>query len=96
MGGEFAQEAEWSEGRSLDWWLLDHADHRGVRETVRDLNRVYTETPALWQRDHEPGRLRVDRRRRLRQQRVLVLALGQRRGRWFGARLHRQLRRRAP
>ena len=31
MGGELAQEAEWSEGRSLDWWLLDHADHRGVR-----------------------------------------------------------------
>ncbi|HEY5033266.1 MAG TPA: 1,4-alpha-glucan branching enzyme, partial [Actinomycetes bacterium] len=55
MGGEFAQEAEWSEGRSLDWWLLDHADHRGVRETVRDLNRVYKETPALWQRDHEPA-----------------------------------------
>ena len=55
MGGEFAQEAEWSESRSLDWWLLDHADHRGVRETVRDLNRVYKETPALWQRDHDPA-----------------------------------------
>jgi 1,4-alpha-glucan branching enzyme len=55
MGGEFAQEAEWSEGRSLDWWLLDHADHRGVHATVRDLNRVYRETPALWQRDHEPA-----------------------------------------
>ena len=55
MGGEFAQEAEWSEGRSLDWWLLDHADHRGVHGCVRDLNRVYKETPALWQRDHDPA-----------------------------------------
>ena len=25
MGSEFAQEAEWADGRELDWWLLDHA-----------------------------------------------------------------------
>jgi 1,4-alpha-glucan branching enzyme len=55
MGGEFGQEAEWSESRSLDWWLLDNADHRGVLATVHDLNRVYRETPALWQRDQDPG-----------------------------------------
>jgi 1,4-alpha-glucan branching enzyme len=54
MGGEIAQESEWSEGRSLDWWLLDNVDHRGVQATVRDLNRLYRETPALWQLDHEP------------------------------------------
>jgi len=51
MGGEFGQEAEWSESRSLDWWLLDHADHRGVQTLVRDLNRVYRTVPALWERD---------------------------------------------
>ena len=55
MGGELAQEAEWSESRSLDWWLLDHADHRGVQTAVSDMNRVYRETPALWARDHDPG-----------------------------------------
>jgi 1,4-alpha-glucan branching enzyme len=55
MGGEFAQESEWSEARSLDWWLLDNPDHRGVLDVVRDLNRTYRETPSLWQRDHEPG-----------------------------------------
>ncbi len=55
MGAEIAQEAEWSEGRSLDWWLLDHADHRGIHACVRDLNRVYRETPALWQLDLEPA-----------------------------------------
>ncbi len=54
MGAELAQEAEWSESRALDWWLLDHADHRGVHHCVRDLNRVYRETPAMWQRDLEP------------------------------------------
>ncbi len=55
MGGEIAQEAEWSEGRGLDWWLLDHADHRGVHGCMRDLNRIYRETPALWARDLDPG-----------------------------------------
>ena len=39
MGSEFGQESEWAEGRELDWWLLDHADHRGVHSLVRDLNR---------------------------------------------------------
>ena len=27
MGSEFAQESEWAEGRSLDWWLLDQPAH---------------------------------------------------------------------
>ena len=51
MGQEFAQGGEWSEGRSLDWWLLDSPDHRGVARLVTDLNRVYRETPALWSQD---------------------------------------------
>src|SRR5918994_6050089 len=48
MGSEFAQDAEWSEERSLDWWLLDLPDHRGVALTVKELNAVYKQTPALW------------------------------------------------
>ncbi|GLP65294.1 1,4-alpha-glucan branching enzyme GlgB 2 [Streptomyces sp. TUS-ST3] len=45
MGQEFAQGAEWSEAHGPDWWLLDpqygaEADHRGVRDLVRDLNTV--------------------------------------------------------
>jgi 1,4-alpha-glucan branching enzyme len=55
MGSEFGQESEWAESRELDWWLLDHADHRGVQSLVRDLNRVYKDTPALWTLDHEPA-----------------------------------------
>ncbi|WP_265444843.1 1,4-alpha-glucan branching protein GlgB [Flexivirga meconopsidis] len=54
MGSEFAQEAEWADGRSLDWWLLDQPAHRGIAELVRDLNALYTEHPALWQLDHDP------------------------------------------
>ncbi len=53
MGSEFAQESEWSEQRSLDWWLLDLPDHRGVALLVKELNEVYKATPALWTLDHE-------------------------------------------
>ncbi|MGH3342657.1 MAG: 1,4-alpha-glucan branching protein GlgB [Carbonactinosporaceae bacterium] len=55
MGQEFAQEGEWAEGRSLDWRLLDRPEHRGVQWLVRDLNRMYRATPALWQRDGQPA-----------------------------------------
>jgi 1,4-alpha-glucan branching enzyme len=54
MGQEFGQGAEWAESRSLDWWLLDAPDHRGVSRLVTDLNRVYGETSALWSRDSTP------------------------------------------
>jgi 1,4-alpha-glucan branching enzyme len=55
MGGELGQEAEWSEERSLDWHLLEQADHAGVQALVRDLNRVYRSRPALWEVDFEPS-----------------------------------------
>ena len=53
MGAELGQESEWAESRELDWWLLDHPEHRGVQSLVRDLNTAYVATPALWSRDHE-------------------------------------------
>ncbi|WP_402466466.1 1,4-alpha-glucan branching protein GlgB [Isoptericola aurantiacus] len=53
MGSEIAQVAEWSEGRSLDWWLLDDPAHAGIQRTVRDLNALYRATPALWERDFD-------------------------------------------
>ena len=55
MGSEFGQESEWAESRSLDWWLTDNPDHRGVQTLVHDLNRVYGESRALWSRDSDPG-----------------------------------------
>ena len=54
MGQEFAQEAEWADGRSLDWWLLDQPAHWGVHAMVKDLNRLYAAHPALWELDNEP------------------------------------------
>ncbi|MEV6962925.1 1,4-alpha-glucan branching enzyme [Streptomyces sp. NPDC051207] len=60
MGQEFAQGAEWSEAHGPDWWLLDpnyeaEAEHRGVRDLVRDLNAVYRDVPALWECDTHPS-----------------------------------------
>ena len=53
MGQEFAQRREWSESRALDWDLCDAPAHAGVRNLVRDLNRIYREKPALHARDCE-------------------------------------------
>ncbi len=54
MGSELAEWGEWSEGRSLDWPLLDDPGHAGVRATVRDLNAAYRARPALWEIDFTP------------------------------------------
>ncbi|GLI99089.1 1,4-alpha-glucan branching protein GlgB [Sphingobium sp. BS19] len=53
MGQEFAQRAEWTEERALDWHLLHQAPHRGVQSVVRDINRLYRKKPALHARDCE-------------------------------------------
>jgi 1,4-alpha-glucan branching enzyme len=55
MGGELAQDDEWSHDRSLDWHLLEQKEHSGVHALVRELNRVYRDEPALWERDHDPA-----------------------------------------
>ncbi|SFR03626.1 1,4-alpha-glucan branching protein GlgB [Poseidonocella sedimentorum] len=51
MGQEFAQPHEWQHDEALAWHLLDHAPHAGIQALVRDLNRLYRDTPALYQRD---------------------------------------------
>jgi len=47
MGCEFGQYREWSEDRSLDWHLLEHAPHQGLQKIVADLNHIYKKEPAL-------------------------------------------------
>ena len=58
MGGEFAQFAEWSEERSLDWHLLDYDKHAQMQAWVRDLNHFYKEQPALWEVDFDAAGFR--------------------------------------
>ena len=72
MGAEMGQESEWAEARELDWWLLDHPEHRGVHSLVRDLNRGLRRLAGALAARRRPGRLPVDRRQRRRPQHVLA------------------------
>lgn len=58
MGSELADMQEWSEERGLDWGLLDNPGFAGVQALVKDLNRVYRETPAIWTQDTSPSGFR--------------------------------------
>mgnify|MGYP002777969407 CR=1 FL=1 len=50
MGGEFGQTAEWNFKQSLDWHLLQHAPHQGVKACISGLNALYRGQPALYER----------------------------------------------
>jgi 1,4-alpha-glucan branching enzyme len=54
MGSEWGQQSEWSEERGLDWWVLEYGVHSGVQRLVRDMNRLYASSPALWSLDSVP------------------------------------------
>jgi 1,4-alpha-glucan branching enzyme len=51
MGSEFGQDTEWNHDVSLPWHLLDQGPHAGIQRLVRDLNRLYRDTPALHELD---------------------------------------------
>ena len=54
MGSEFAQNDEWSESAGLQWHLTEFAEHQGVQHVISDLNSIYKQTAALWERDTNP------------------------------------------
>ncbi len=54
MGGEFGQRREWQHEESLEWHVLQYPLHAGVQRWVRDLNRFYRDTPALYELDFSP------------------------------------------
>ncbi len=49
MGGEFAHFIEWKYDDQLDWFLLMYDRHPQVLAFVKALNRLYLETPALYE-----------------------------------------------
>jgi len=53
MGGELGQWREWNHESSIDWHLLEYPNHEGIRRWVRDLNRLLSSEPALYERDFE-------------------------------------------
>ena len=56
MGQDFAQFSEWSEARSLDWYLLEEYEkHRRFHAFVRDMNKLYLSEKALYEQDFVPA-----------------------------------------
>jgi 1,4-alpha-glucan branching enzyme len=55
MGGEIAQRREWNHDTALDWHLLEETPHVGVQALIKDLNDLYSTTPALYEVDFEPA-----------------------------------------
>jgi len=58
MGCEFGQPSEWNHDAQLSWHLLQYDAHRGIQGTVRTLNQVYRNEPALYERDFDTGGFR--------------------------------------
>lgn len=50
MGGEFGQTSEWNFQQSLDWHLLQYDGHAGIQQFVKDLNKIYKNSPALYEK----------------------------------------------
>jgi 1,4-alpha-glucan branching enzyme len=48
MGTEFGQGQEWNSAATLDWYVLDYPLHQGMQRLVKDLNHLYTSSPALF------------------------------------------------
>lgn len=53
MGQEFGQLREWSEARSLDWFLLEQPLHKQMQKWVADLNHMYTTYDACYYNDND-------------------------------------------
>ena len=50
MGDEFGQSAEWNFQQSLDWHLLQYNFHNGIKNLITDLNSLYKNQPALFEK----------------------------------------------
>lgn len=53
MGNEIAQCSEWKYQDQLEWWVLEHARHKGAQELIKALNRLHQKEPALHELDHD-------------------------------------------
>ena len=54
MGQEFGQWNEWSESRSLDWYLLEDPMHQNMKEFTKKCMHMYKKYPALYGTDCNP------------------------------------------
>jgi 1,4-alpha-glucan branching enzyme len=55
MGNEFAATQEWNYTTELQWDLLVHPSHSGMKFCVQQLNALYKNNPALYELQYEKG-----------------------------------------
>jgi 1,4-alpha-glucan branching enzyme len=55
MGAELGQLREWDEKREQDWFLLKYPIHDAFHRFIRELNHLYLEHSALFERDYTDG-----------------------------------------
>jgi 1,4-alpha-glucan branching enzyme len=55
MGNEFAATQEWDYQSELQWDLLQHASHGGMKSCVQQLNALYKAHPALYELQYDTG-----------------------------------------
>ncbi|MFN3300050.1 MAG: 1,4-alpha-glucan branching protein GlgB [Sediminibacterium sp.] len=55
MGNEFGATNEWNYKSELQWDLLQHPSHGGMKYCVQQLNQLYQSEPALYEKQFEPG-----------------------------------------
>ena len=55
MGNEFAATKEWDFQSELQWDLLQHPSHGGMKYFVQQLNALYKENPALYELQYDKG-----------------------------------------
>lgn len=51
MGQDIGEFDEWNEEREVEWELLEFDSHKGVQNLVKALNKLYTQSPALYKYD---------------------------------------------
>ncbi len=54
MGAGLAQRPEWNHDASLEWHVLMHPAHDGIRRCLEDLNRLYRGERSLHEMDTDP------------------------------------------
>lgn len=55
MGDEFGATQEWNYKSELQWELLNFVSHGGMKYCVQQLNHLYRNQPALYEKQFEPG-----------------------------------------
>ena len=54
MGNEIGELNEWEEDGQIEWFLTDYPMHKELQCFCRELNRLYLENTALWDKDDDP------------------------------------------